>query len=85
MKFVRLFRNSYERKFWDILNRDPEKYEKIIESLEEKSRKIFKAGMEIRTYDFDSIIGALEKDEILEIADFKLAFRYSDLNNIVEL
>lgn len=85
MKFVRLFRNSFERKFWDVLNRKPKKYEKIINDLEKESQKIFKNGMEIRMYDFDSMVGALEEDEILEIANFKFAFQYSDSNNIVEL
>jgi len=77
MKIVRLFRNSYERKFWSILNRSPnKKYERIIKGLEDECKTAYKDGMEVRMYDFDSMIGALEQDEILEISDFNRAFRY---------
>jgi len=75
MKLIRLFRNSYERKFWDVLNRDPEKYEGAIDALEDNCETVFIYGKdktEIRIYDFDPILGELEINEILEIADFKL-------------
>ena len=79
MKIVRLFKNSYERKFWDVLNRhQTKKYQKIIKDLEDECQLTYKDGMEIRMYDFDPMIGALEQDEILEIADFNHVFRYSD-------